>query len=57
MKGGYPLRPLLVPALLAVATALALLGALLSDGALERASVAILAAVVGLVGWRLIRRN
>ena len=57
MKGGYPLRPLLVPAFLAVATALALLGALLSDGALEWASVAILAGVVGLVAWRLIRRN
>lgn len=57
MKHSYPLRPFLVPALLAAATGVALLGALLSDGVLEWASVAVLAGVVGMVGRRLLKRG
>lgn len=54
MKTRYPLRPLLAPALLAAATAFALLAALFSDGVLETISVVVLSAVVGLVLVRLL---
>jgi hypothetical protein len=57
MNAGYPLRPFLVPAILAAATAFALLAALLSDGALEVVAVATLAVVVGLVAVKLLWRR
>ena len=57
MKRRYPFRPLLVPALLGVVTAFALLAALFDDGLIETASVLLLAGVVGLVALRLIRRT
>lgn len=57
MKRRYPFRPLLVPALLGLVTAFALLAALFDDGLIETVSVLLLAAIVGLVGLRLARRT
>lgn len=57
MKRGYPLRPLIVPAVLAVMTGFALVAALLSDTLLETVSLPLLAAVVGLVVFKLLVRR
>ncbi|WP_428156400.1 hypothetical protein [Brevundimonas sp.] len=56
MKGRYPVGPLRVPALIGLVTAVALVAALLYDGAAEAVSVLMLAAVVGLIGLRLFQR-
>ncbi len=57
MKRGYPLRPLIVPGVLAVVTGFALVAALLSDALLETVSLGLLSAVVALVVVRLLVRK
>lgn len=53
----FSLRPLLIPTLIGVVTGFALLAALLSDGMLEAISVVLLAGVVGVVGFHLLRQR
>lgn len=56
MKGRYPLHPFRVPILLAVATAVALVAALVYYGAVEICSNLVLSAVVTVVVVALLRR-
>lgn len=50
-------RPLLIPTLIGIVTGFALLAALLSDGLLEVISVILLAGVVALVAFHLLRQR
>lgn len=54
---GFSLRPLLIPTLIGIVTGFALLAALLSDGLLEVISVILLAGVVALVAFHLLRQR
>lgn len=54
---GLSLRPLLIPTLIGIVTGFALLAALLSDGLLEVTSVILLAGVVALVAFHLLRQR
>lgn len=47
MKGRYPFRPFVVPALVGALTATGLVAALLSDGLLEAVAIGLLLLVVG----------
>ena len=57
MKKRFPLRPLGVPALIAIVTGFALVAALLDDGLVEGIAVALLVFVVGLVLYFLLLRR
>ena len=57
MKKRFPLRPLGVPALIAIVTGFALVAALLDDGLVEDIAVALLIFVVGLVLYFLLLRR